>query len=81
MIIKLNSICDRLDAIAEQIETKCDQLDDKMQAIQDKADEHDRDLTETEQKRFDDIEGDIMELKEELDAINDALDYLRDFTE
>lgn len=64
-MIKLNSICDRLEEIASKLE-------EKIEAITDKAWEKDRELTEKEEER-------IQELEDEKCAIENALDYLMDY--
>lgn len=80
-IVRLNSIVNRLEDIRENIESKIDDLREKQEAIEAWADEYDRDLTDVEQTRYDKIEDDISELEYEIDSIDNALDYLRDYTD
>lgn len=80
-MIKLNNIVNQLETIQERIEQKIDDLTDKLDAIEEKAADNDRDFTEAEQARYDKIEEEIMELKDELDCVDNAYDELRDWIE
>ena len=64
-MIKLDKICNQLEEIREKLETK-------IEDIYCKADEKGREPTEREEER-------IEEMQEEIGAIEDALDYLKDF--
>lgn len=64
-MIKLDNICNKLNDIRDKLEAKAE-------AIEDNAYNRDRDLTEKEEERID-------ELYAEIDAIDNALDYLKDF--
>ena len=64
-MIKLDSICNRLETIKEQLEGK-------IEDIYCRADDRGRDTTESEDTRIDELQG-------EIDAIDDALDYLKDY--
>lgn len=64
-MIKLDSICNRLEDIKEQLESK-------IEDIYCRADDRGRDTTDHEDERIDELQG-------EIDAIDDALDYLRDY--
>ena len=64
-MIYLDSICEKLEAIRERLEEKiCD--------IENNADDKGRDLTEREEER-------IEEMTSEMDDIDGALDYLREY--
>ena len=52
---------------------------EKQEAIEEKADDHDRDLTEKEQERYDALEEQIETLQGEKGEIETALDYLREY--
>ncbi len=64
-MIDLSTICIKLESIKEKLE-------EKIKAIEDRAYEHDRDLTEREEERIEEMQG-------EVDAIEDALDHLRNY--
>ena len=64
-MIKLDKICSRLNEIKERLE-------EKVEDIYCRADNRDRDLTDYEQERVDEMSG-------EIDAIDNALDYLKDY--
>ena len=64
-MIKLDKICNQLYDIKEKLETK-------IEDIYCKADEKGREPTEKEEERID-------EMQCEIDAIDDAIDYLKDF--
>ena len=66
-MIKLDKICNQL----EDIRLK---LEEKIEDIYCRADDRGRDTTEREDER-------IEEMTEEIGAIEDAIDYLREFCE
>ena len=80
-MIKLNKPVDMLEGILEKIETKIEELQDKMNALEENACDLDREMTASEQNRWYKYEAQIDELRSEADEIENALDYLRDFTE
>lgn len=80
-MIKLNKQVENLEDIIYKIETKIEELEEKKQAIIDNADEHDRELTSAEYRRMDSIDEKIDELNEEADNVQNAIDYLKDYTD
>lgn len=80
-MIKLNKQVENLEDIINRIEMKIEELEEKKQAIIDNANEHDREITAAEEKRMDAIDEKIDELNEEADNIQNAIDYLRDYTD
>lgn len=56
-------------------------MEEKKQAILDNADEHDREPTDAENRRMDAIDEQIDELNEEADNVQNAIDYLSDYTD
>lgn len=80
-MIKLNKQVVNLEDIIGKIEIKIEELEDKKQAIIDNADDNERGLTIAEEKRIDSIDEKIDELNEEADAVQNAIDYLRDYTD
>lgn len=80
-MIKLNRQVENLEDIINRIEMKIEELEEKKQAIIDNACDHDRELTSAEEKRMDSLDEKIDELNEEADNIQNAIDYLRDYTD
>ena len=80
-MIKLNKQVESLEDLIEKIGYKIDELEEKKQAIIDNACEHEREITSAEEKRIDAIDEKIEELEEEADAIQNAIDYLSDYTD
>lgn len=80
-MIKLNNIVSQLETMQEKLEQKIEDLTDKMDAIEEKAADYDRDFTESEQNRYDKYEEEMMELKDELECVENAFDELRDWVE
>lgn len=78
-MIKLNKQVESLEYIIEKIENKIAELGKKKEAIEEKAGNEDRDFTTAEQNRFDKLEEQIEELQEEIDGIENALIYLREY--
>ena len=80
-MIKLNRQVEALEAVIEKIEAKQEELQDKIDAYIWRAIDADRELTEAEFKKMDQLQEQIEELEEEADIIQNALDYLRDYTD
>ena len=80
-MIKLNKPVTMLEDILEKLESKIEDLRVKQDAIAECAVEHDRDMTEREQERYDALEEQIDELQAEQDEIENALDYLREYVD
>lgn len=81
IMMKLNKQVEALEKMQDKIQEKIDQLQEKMDAIEDHAGDMDRDLTQSEQDRFDHYEEQIQELECESDDIQNAIDYLLDYCE
>lgn len=80
-MIKLNKQVENLEDIINRIEMKIEELEEKKQAIMDNAFDHDRELTSAEEKRMDALDEKIDELNEEADNVQNAIDYMRDYTD
>ena len=80
-MIKLNRQVESLEDIINKIEMKIEELEEKKQTIIDNACDHDRELTSAEEKRMDALDEKIDELNEEADNVQNAIDYLRDYTD
>lgn len=80
-MIKLNKQVESLENIIEKIEQRIEVLRLRKDAIEEKAGDEDRDMTQAEWNRFYKLEEQIEELEGEKDEIENALDYLRDYTD
>lgn len=80
-MFNLNKQVDSLENIIEKIERKIEMLETKQTCIEEYACDEDRELTKREWDTIYKIMDDLDELRGERDAIYDALDYLRDYTE
>jgi prefoldin subunit 5 len=81
-MIKLNRPVEMLEDIQMKIEDKIELLEERKQAIEDKAYERESgELTDREQERIDNIDEEIETLRSEYDEIENALQYIREYTE
>ena len=80
-MVKLNKQVKALEKVIEKIEQKIEDLRDRFVGIEEKAWDECREMTEKERnKRYNLIEQ-IEELKNEINEIQYALDYLKGYTE
>ena len=83
MKVNINKPIDQLAAALTRAEAKQEFLRKKIEEIEDNADDHGRDyFTASEQDRVDkleELEEHIMDLEAQIDAINNALDYLNEY--
>lgn len=80
-MVKLNKQVDSLENVIEKIERKIEELSDKMLTLQDIAGEEDRELTSREWDKIWKWEEEISELEDEIIEIENALNYLREYTD
>lgn len=80
-MIKLNKQVDSLYKVLEKIDTKLEILRAKQEAIEDKSTYFERDMTRCEQERYNALEDEIDNLLYEYHEIENALDFLKDFTD
>lgn len=80
-MVKLNRPVDMLDSILEKIYAKIEVLQDKKDTIYARSYDYERDLTEKEEARIEELDEQIDELQAEADEIENALDYLREYAE
>lgn len=80
-MIKLNRQVESLEDVINRLEIKIEELEEKKQAIIDNACERGREITDAEERRMDAIDEKIDELNEEADSVQNAIDYLRDYTD
>ena len=69
--MKLTNYYNKIQSIYDGLDDLIGQLEEKQNAIEDKAIEHDRDMTEQEQNRYDEIDEQIRAI----DACKDNLEY------
>lgn len=69
--MKLINYYNKIQAIYDSLDNLIGKLEEKQNAIEDKAIEHDRDMTEKEQNRYDEIDEQIRAI----DACKDNLEY------
>lgn len=79
--MKLNKYNDKLVAIYEELDDLIGKLEEKRDAIEDHAIEKDRDMTYTEQERYEAIDEQIDAIRECMDNIESAWDAIGDYVE
>lgn len=77
--MKLNRFANTLDNMQEQLEALKDSIEDKMTAIVERAEERDRDLTESEQARYDEYEYQIYIIDTAIDNIEVVIKDMDDY--
>ena len=80
-MIKLSKQVEALEAIIEKLETKIDSMEEKKQSIIEAASLNGRELTDAEYRKLDKLDEQIDELNAEADAVQNAVEQLRDYTE
>lgn len=78
---KLNKYNDKLVAIYEELDNLIGELEEKRDAIEDRAIEKNRDMTDAEQGRYDEINEQIDAIRECMDNIESAWDVIGDYVE
>ena len=79
MQVNINRPIDQLAEALTKAEAKQEFLGKKIEEIEDNADDHERDLTASEKARVDKLTEQIEDLEAQIDAINNALDYLNEY--
>lgn len=77
--MKLNKYLSRLETIAEDLDELIGELEEKRDAIEDNAIDHDRDMTDREQERYDALDEEIENVRQCIDEIESAQYYLEDY--
>ena len=78
---KLNKYNDKLVAIYAEMDNLIGELEEKRDAIEERAIEKDRDMTDTEQERYDEIDEQIDAIRECMENIESAWDAIGDYVE
>ena len=78
--VRTGKAIEMLEALQQKCIDKQAEISEKMEAIEEKACDADRDLTRAEQDRYDTYEGYLSDLDAECDEIQNAIDYLMDYS-
>lgn len=79
--MNLNKYYDKIQAIYESLDKLIVELEDKQNAIEEKAIDHDRDMTEKEQERYDKIDEQLVAIRECMDNLEYAMSDIEEYTE
>lgn len=77
--MKLTKYYDKIQAIYESLDELIGTLEENQIAIEDKAIEHDRDMTEKEQERYDEIDEQIRAIETCKDNLEYAMSEIEDY--
>ena len=73
---KLNKFLEQLYSMQDEVDQMIGECEEKQDAIQDKAIEHDRDMTDSEQAKYDALDEKMNELREVLENIGYAIEHM-----
>ena len=76
---KMTAQCDKLNAIMENINDIISDLEEKRDSIADNANDKDRDMTEKEQGKYNEIDEQISNLEDCVAYIENAMDCLEEY--
>lgn len=76
---KLDKYYERLEKIKTELEKIVEELNEKKEVISDRAIEHDRDMTEKEEERYDALDAKADDLLLVIDSIEDAMGNLEEY--
>ena len=76
---KMNSHYNKLKAMTLTINDIISDLEEKRDSIEDNANDKDRDMTENEQEKHDEIDEKITDLKDCVEYIENAMDCLEEY--
>ena len=77
----LNKYYDKIQAIYESLDELIVELEEKQNAIEEKAIDHDRDMTEREQERYDEIDNQLTAIRECMDNLEYAMSDIEEYTD
>lgn len=77
--MKLTKYYDRINAIYESLDDLIGELEETRDAIEDKAIERDRDMTEKEQERYEEIDEQIQAIENCKDNLEYAMSEIEDY--
>lgn len=79
--MNLNKYYDKIQAIYESLDKLIVELEDKQNAIEEKAIDHDRDMTEKEKERYDEIGEQLVAIRECMDNLDYAMSDIEEYTD
>lgn len=79
--MKLNKYYNKIQAIYESLDELIGELEEKQNAIEEKAIDHDRDMTEKEQERYDEIDDQLVAIRECMDNLEYAMSDIEEYTD
>ena len=79
--MKLNKYYNKITNIYEDLDDVIGMLEEKRDAIEDRAIEHDRDMSDAEQERYDAIDEQIENIRMAMDELEGALSYIEEYSE
>ena len=79
--MKLNKYYNKITNIYEDLDDVIGMLEEKRDAIEDRAMEHDRDMSDAEQERYDAIDEQIENIRMAMDELEGALSYIEEYSE
>ena len=79
--MKLNKYYNKITSIYEDLDNVIGMLEEKRDAIEDRAIEHDRDMSDAEQERYDAIDEQIENIRMAMDELEGALSYIEEYSE
>lgn len=80
-MIKLNRQFESLENVVEKLKDKIEELEEKQEKIEEHADEQGRDMTPTEEARWDKYADMIYELETEIEDIENAINNIIEYTD
>ena len=79
--MKLNKFYNKIQAIYESLDELIGELEEKQNAIEEKAIDHDRDMTEKEKERYDEIDEQLVAIRECMDNLDYAMSDIEEYTD
>ena len=79
--MKLNKYYNKITNIYEDLDDVIGMLEERRDAIEDRAIEHDRDMSDAEQERYDAIDEQIENIRMAMDELEGALSYIEEYSE
>ncbi len=79
--MKLTKYYDKIQAIYDSFDDLIARLEENQNAIEEKAIDHDREMTETEQNKYDEIDEQIQAIEACKDNLEYAMSEIEEYTE
>lgn len=78
--MKLNKYYNKIQEIYESLDELIGELEEKQNAIEEKAIDHDRDMTEKEQERYNEIDEQLVAIRACMDNLEYAMSDIEEYT-